>query len=145
MRARNILALGAMLTLAAVPAAAQFTTVVAPPKRETPVAQVQAAQAAADTARRTALRDMSAWVDSVAGAPAPIVDGTVVDSAAGTVEPAPEPQEAAPTEQFSEGARAPDTATALPFVLLLGLTSLGAGIALLVSRRRPEPARRRAP
>ena len=144
MRARNILALGAMLTLAATPAAAQFTTVVAPPKRETPVEQTQAAQAAADTSRRTALRDMSAWVDSVAGAPAPVVEATVVDSAAGVVEAAPEPQ-AAPTEKFSEGARAPDTATALPVLLLLGLTSLGAGIALLVTRRRPEPARRRAP
>lgn len=143
MRERNILALGAMLTLAAVPAAAQFTTVVAPPRRETPAA-TQAAQAAADTSRRTALRDMSAWVDSVAGAPAPVVEATVVDSAAGAVEPAPEPQ-AASTEKFSEGARAPDTATALPFVLLLGLTSLGAGIALLVTRRRPAPARRRAP
>ena len=143
MRARDILALGAILTLTAVPAAAQFTTVVAPPKRETPAEVTQAAQAAADTSRRTALRDMSAWVDSVAGAPAPMVTAPVVDSAAGVVEAAPEPRAAA-TERFSEGARAPDTATALPFVLLLGLTSLGAGIALLVTRRRPAPARRRA-
>lgn len=144
MRVRNILALGAMLTLAAMPAAAQFTTVVAPPKKEVPAVQAQAAQAAADTSRRTALRDMSAWVDSVAGAPAPVVAETVIDSAAGAVEPTPEPQ-AASTEKFSEGARAPDTATALPFLLLLGLTSLGAGIALLATRRRPEPVRRRAP
>jgi hypothetical protein len=132
-------ALGAIFLMMATPAAAQFTTVVAPPKK--------AAEAAAldprvtdptprDTGRRTSLKDMSAWVDSVAGSAPTVALGTqVVDSAPGEVV-APADTTAPATERFVDGARAPDTASPLPALLLLGLAAMIAGAVLLMSPRR---------
>ena len=65
-------------------AGAQFTTVVAPPPAQKQAIAAAEAKAAVprDTGHRATLQAMSAWVDSVAGVPAPAV---VTDSAAGDV------------------------------------------------------------
>ena len=148
-----------MLLLGAAPlatAGAQFTTVVAPPpaqKQAVAVAEAKKAVVPSDTGHRATLQAMSAWVDSVAGTPAPAV---VTDSAAGDVAlssdsaAAPTPRsEGAGTTRFADGARAPNTASPLPLVLVAGLGTLLVGAWLLVTGRRPATApvepRRRAP
>jgi LPXTG-motif cell wall-anchored protein len=132
---RHTFALGAMILMVASPAAAQFTTVVTPPKRVVATATVVADPTPRDTGRRATLQEMSAWVDSVAGK-APPAGGLspVVDSAAGEVVAPAEP--AAATERFSDGARAPNTASPLPALLIAGLAAMATGAALLATRRR---------
>jgi len=132
---RHTFALGAMILMIASPAAAQFTTVVAAPKRPAATASPATDPTPRDTGRRATLQEMSAWVDSVAGK-APVVASAapVVDSASGDVVVPSEP--AAETERFTDGARAPNTASALPSLLLAGLTAMVAGAALLATRRR---------
>ena len=149
MNRRLLVALSALSIFAAAsPAAAQFTTVVAPVKKPVDQAAVQEqqriAQARADTAHRATMQEMSAWVDSVAGAPKP---GTIVadsatgdvatDTAAATREPA--------TTRFQDGARAPNTASPLPILLIvgIGMTLLGLGVIFTSRRAVPAPARRR--
>ena len=137
-------------------AGAQFTTVVAPqPAQKAAIAAAAEAKAAVprDTGHRATLQAMSAWVDSVAGTPAPVV---VSDSAAGEVAVpsdsavAPSPRsEGAGTTRFADGARAPNTASPLPFILVAGLGALLLGGWLVVTGRQPATApvrpRRRAP
>jgi hypothetical protein len=136
-------------------AGAQFTTVVAPPpaQKEAIAAAEARAQVPRDTGHRATLQAMSAWVDSVAGTPAPAV---VTDSAAGDVavssDSAAVPtsrNEGAGTTRFADGARAPNTASPLPLILVAGLGALLVGAWLLVTGRQPATApvepRRRAP
>jgi hypothetical protein len=147
MQIRKVLALTAMMAVPAFTAGAQFTTVVAPPPAQKQAVAVAAAAKAApsDTGHRATLREMSAWVDSVAGAPAPSV---VTDSAAGDVALSTDTATAsvsasdnsAATTRFADGARAPNTASPLPFILVAGLGALLVGAWLLVTGRRPEPA-----
>ena len=129
------------LTLTATPAAAQFTAVVQPPKPR-PAATADAAQATpgarSDSAGRTALTDMRAWVDSAAGVIAPdsaaAVDSTRRDSthawtpSAGAVAPADSTPVA---RDAGDAVRAPDTATMLPAIAVFGLAMLAAGAWLL--------------
>ena len=132
---QHTFALGAMILMAASPAAAQFTTVVTPPKRVVATATVVADPTPRDTGRRATLQEMSAWVDSVAGKAPPAGSlPPVVDSAAGEVVAPAEP--AAATERFSDGARAPNTASPLPALLIAGLAAMVTGAALLATRRR---------
>ena len=132
---RHTFALGAMILMVASPAAAQFTTVVTPPKRVVSTATVVADPTPRDTGRRATLQEMSAWVDSVAGKAPPAGSlPPVVDSAAGEVVAPAEP--AAATERFSDGARAPNTASPLPALLIAGLAAMVTGAALLATRRR---------
>ena len=132
---RHTFALGAMILMVASPAAAQFTTVVTPPKRVVATATVVADPTPRDTGRRATLQEMSAWVDSVAGKAPPAGSlPPVVDSAAGEVVAPAEP--AAATERFSDGARAPNTASPLPALLIAGLAAMVTGAALLATRRR---------
>ena len=137
-------------------AGAQFTTVVAPPpaqKQAIAMADAKKAEVPRDTGHRATMQAMSAWVDSVAGTPAPAV---VTDSAAGEVAMStdsaavPTPRnEGAGTTRFADGARAPNTASPLPLILVAGLGALLVGAWLLVTGRQPAPApvrpRRRAP
>jgi hypothetical protein len=154
MQIRNVLALAAMIAVPAFTAGAQFTTVVAPPPAQKQAVAVAAAKATpSDTGHRATLREMSAWVDSVAGAPAPAV---VTDSAAGEVAlssdttsaPVAASRENSGTTKFADGARAPNTASPLPLILVAGLGALLVGAWLLATGRKPEPAvvepRRRA-
>ena len=146
MQTRNVLALAAMMAVPAFTAGAQFTTVVAPPPAQKQAVAVAAAAKAtpSDSGHRATLREMSAWVDSVAGAPAPTV---VTDSAAGEVAlsgdttsaPVAASSENRGTTKFADGARAPNTASPLPLILIAGLGALLVGGWLLVTGRRPEP------
>ena len=149
---------GLILAFAVAPiasAGAQFTTVVAPPPAQKQAIAVAEAKAAVprDTGHRATLQAMSAWVDSVAGTPAPAV---VTDSAAGevvvssdsAVVPSPR-NEGAGTTRFADGAPAPNTASPLPLILVAGLGALLVGGWLIVTGRQPATApvepRRRAP
>ena len=142
---RQFFALGAMMLMVATPAAAQFTTVVAPPKKVTPTVTADARVTGAtprDTGRRATLQEMSAWVDSVAGTSPTVASAPqAVDSAGGDVVAPAQP--AAPTERFTDGARAPNTASPLPVLLLAGLSAMIAGAAMLVPRKRAALATRK--
>jgi hypothetical protein len=144
MKTGHVFALGALLLVPAFGAGAQFTTVVAPPPAQK---QAVAAEAAAkaevprDTGRRATLQAMSAWVDSVAGVPAQTA--TVTDSVGGDVvvaDSTPAAVEPAGTTRFADGARAPNTASPLPFLLVAGLGALLFGGWLLVTGRQEVPA-----
>ena len=125
------------LTLTAGVAGAQFTTVVAPPPPAEAAGPAPAEVAARDTARRTALRDMSAWVDSVAGVAPAVEPGVVTDSATGSVAQT-EQEPTQPVTRFEEGARAPDTATSLPALLIGGVLVTALGTILLFTTRRRD-------
>ena len=145
MRLSMILGAAAMLTLVAIPASAQFTSVVVPPPaKAAPVAQTQTQTIAErrDSAARVTMTNMKDWVDSaaatlgVAAVPADSARAVVEAPAAQAHHEAPKaPASAAETTEFREGARAPDTATPVPMLALLGLLSLGAGLVLLRPRR----------
>jgi hypothetical protein len=122
-------------------AAGQFTTFVTPPRPRVDSAQVQATpaqqRATTDSLSRVAITNMKAWVDSAAGdvvvnrtdsagrpvaATGPVTSGATAPAESTTV--------------FRDGARAPDTATFLPLMVLVGVGALGVGIVLL--RWRPS-------
>jgi hypothetical protein len=133
-----VLAFSALLPATA---AGQFTTFVTPPRprvdsAKTVVTPAQQ-QAAADSVARVAITNMKAWVDSAAGdvvvnrvdstgrpvaAPGPVTSGTATAGAS--------------TSVFRDGARAPDTATWLPLLVLVGTGAIGVGVLLL--RWRPS-------
>ena len=151
MRLSMLFGATAVLTLFAVPASAQFTGVVMPPPaKPAPAVKQAATQTLAerrDSAGRVSLTNMKDWVDSAAATlgvvPAPAAAPTTpADSAQPPVAAtpaAPAPQHPAShtpeTTEFREGARAPNTATSIPMLALLGLVSLTAGLWLLRRRR----------
>lgn len=152
MQTRYAIALTALLIVPALSASAQFTAVVAPPpaqKQAVAMAAAKKAEVPRDTGRRATLQAMSAWVDSVAGSSAPAA--IVIDSVGGDVVAAKDsvtpPVEKQGTTRFADGARAPNTASALPLVMIAGLGALLIGAWLVGAGRRPTPAvaRRRAP
>jgi hypothetical protein len=129
----------ALMTPAALPA--QFTTFVAPPRKDSVISKkpsvVAVAKARADSASRMSLTDMKAWVDSAAGTPAPVT--AVADTAMATVDTVASPSAKAAqhtTTSFSNGAIAPNTATALPLLFATGFASLAVGLLLFGLRRR---------
>ena len=135
MKQLSIVALALVISASVVEA--QFTTVVAPPPREEAVT-TPTEVAARDTGHRTALRDMAAWVDSVAGVPAVAVEpGVVTDSAAGAVVEA-DTSRGEPVTRFENGSRAPDTATSLPALLIGGIVVTALGTILLFTTRRRD-------
>lgn len=145
-------------SLSAAGAGAQITTVISAPKRPD-AKQAEAArreEAAQDSVARVTLTNMKEWVDSAAAALALRPDtGTVpADSAAATsnvarTSPRPDsgagnvPAPATKPAEFRDGARAPNTATAIPTLALAGGALLVLGFAL---RRRTtlRAARQRA-
>ncbi len=149
MRLSLFLSSAAVLTLFAAPASAQFTgVVIPPPAKAAPVAQAPAQTGAErrDSAVRVTMTNMKDWVDSAAatlGVAAAPAGPLATDSARpAMIAPAPAahvehaaPAKAAETTEFREGARAPNTATAIPMLALLGLASLVAGLWLLRTRR----------
>ena len=117
---------------------AQITTVIAPPKRAEATAQAAARreEVAQDSVARVTLTGMKQWVDSAAQALALRPDtGTAPSEVPAAVAP-PAPQRADSTPRqpaVREGVRAPDTATQVPAVALLGAAMVLLG---LVLRRR---------
>jgi hypothetical protein len=131
-----ILALSALLPTTAL---GQFTTFVSPPRprADTTVKTTPAQQrVVTDSLSRVAITNMKAWVDSAAGDV--VVNRT--DSAGRPVAaPGPVTSSAAAAESttvFRDGARAPDTATWLPLMVLVGASAIGVGVVLL--RWRPS-------
>lgn len=118
-------------------AGAQITTYIAPPKPAmTPQMVASADSAQRDSVAAVATTNMKAWVDSAAGVTVP---ASVGDS---TVDPG-KPD----LTTFSDGAIAPNTATALPAIGLFGVVVALAGLAILMRRREsnPDASRVRAP
>ena len=120
---------------------AQFTTFVAPPRKDTnspaKPSVVAVAKARADSASRMSVTEMEAWVDSAAGAKPPV--STAADTAMANVDTVPTASPTAPqctTTSFSNGAIAPNTATPLPMLFAAGLALLVGGLVLFGLRRR---------
>ncbi|MFN2566066.1 MAG: hypothetical protein ABR499_13800 [Gemmatimonadaceae bacterium] len=133
----------AFSTLLPVAAEAQFTTFTPPRPRVDSARNVPATpaqrEAAADSMARVAITNMKAWVDSAAGdvvvnradstgrpvaATGPVTPGSTTAArrdAAG----------AESTTAFRDGAQAPDTATWLPLLVLVGTGAIGLGVVLL--------------
>lgn len=150
----------ALLLAAATPAAAQFAAVVPPPVRPAPVEVVNGDTvpvSPVDSAQMATRMDLRAWVDSAALAltlgsdtaasvSRPVgADETVADSTVRVTAPLPltpdEPQAPPPDGPVSggsvlrDGAPAPDTATPLPLLGVLGSAMTLAGLALRRRRR----------
>ena len=143
MRLSMVLGAAAVLALSAIPASAQFTGVVVPPPAKAAAvvqAQAETISERRDSAARVTMTNMKDWVDSAAAKLGVTV--APVDSALAPVNAPAAPQAAAPTParsgettEFREGAQAPNTATPIPMLALLGLVSLIAGLLLLRPRR----------
>jgi len=137
-------------------ARAQITTVIGPAKRAqaTGADSVRRERVAQDSIARVTLTDMKQWVDSAAQALALRPDtGTAPAEAPSTVAapqipPRPDSatvsrrMEVAPPE-FREGGRAPNTATAIPTLGVLGAALLVIGIVVGRRRRVPVPSKSR--
>lgn len=134
-RVRRLIAFSLIVSLPAA-AAAQFTTFIPPSTKVADSAKaVVAAQktAKADTSLNTRLTNLKTWVDSAAGVVAPSTRAQdslatpLPDSAAAAVS-ATNP---ADTAALRKGARAPETASDLPMLALIGAVTLGLGAFLL--------------
>ena len=148
-------AVAAMLAVSAARANAQITTVISAPKRSEATQQqvLQRQQATQDSVARITLTGMTQWVDSAAAALALRPD-TGTAPPADTASQAPT-RSASPTtpdsaaarppasrsDEFRDGARAPNTATQFPALALTGAALIVVALAI---RRRPRRARSRA-
>jgi hypothetical protein len=120
-------------------ASAQFTTFI--PPKNTVADSVKAIVAtqqkvAADSITHAQITNMQTWVDSAAGvAPRSMTGADTLAGAAGTVA-------SADTTTFVNGTRAPETASDLPLLALMGAMALLLGTVLLAGGR-PTTARKR--
>jgi hypothetical protein len=132
---KTLLVLGSIATLAgASRAQAQFTTFIPPQtvvqdSASRAVAVADSVKAVADTSTAVAITNMKTWVDSAAGIASP------------PITPLPDSTTLAESTTFVNGARAPETASDLPLLLLVGTAALLGGLLLLGGR---EPRRPRA-
>ena len=114
-------------------AAAQFTTFIPP---QTKVADsVKAAVAAQqktqqDSIAQTQLTNMKTWVDSAAGVTPPTTADSVANALAATNN--------GDTAAFRNGMRAPETASDLPLLVVIGVLALGLGTLLLGGGTAPR-------
>jgi hypothetical protein len=132
------LAILAFSTLLPTAAEGQFTAFTPPRQRVDTTARraptpAEQKQATADSIARVTITNMKAWVDSAAGdVVVNRVDSTGRPVAATGPVTSPAPAAAAEsTTTFRDGARAPDTATYLPLLLLVGTGAVGLGVLLL--------------
>lgn len=146
MRLSMLLGAAAVLTLCSVEASAQFTGLVVPPRPKVAAAADTTPKTVGqmrDSVGRVSLTNMKDWVDSAAAtlgvpvAPA-VTDSATVPAPVTPPSPARAQDPAVPargTTEFREGAAAPNTATPIPLLALLGFSSLAAGLWLLRRRR----------
>jgi hypothetical protein len=127
-----------ILAFAPAVAHAQITTYVpVPVQSDSAKAAVVATRAAqADSSTKATLTNMKTWVDSAAGiAAAP--DTAVTTVATNTTTTSTSPATGRPvTTTFSNGAVAPETASTLPLIALVGLAALSLGTVMLAGRGR---------
>lgn len=120
-----------IIALAPATAAAQFTTFISPPnpiKDSIKAAVVAEQKAAVDSVTRAQIANMKTWVDSAAGIVVPATDTAfVVKTITG---------DTVTTVIKSSGMLAPNTASAVPFLLVTGILGMLIGIAMI---RRPQP------
>ena len=153
MKVSKFLGVAIVSALVAAPAAAQFTAVVAPPKPKVEPVAIAALPAAAktDSLVKVTMTNMKDWVDSAAASLGAAVTPALADTTAraGTPPLAVPARPAAPvapvapppahaTTEFRDGAPAPNTATPLPLVALLGALTLASGLWLLRPRRAAQ-------
>jgi hypothetical protein len=123
-----------ILATAPAAAAAQFTTFITPPNpaKDSIKAAVAAEQkASSDSITRAQITNMKTWVDSAAGVVVPATDTAFrVQTITGDT-----------VAVTSTGLVAPNTASAVPFLLLTGILGLLLGIAMV---RRPQEKPQRA-
>lgn len=133
MHPRALLAL-VLLAVAPAAASAQFTTYIAPPRKvdtiKTPT--VAEAKAKADSATRATLGNMKAWVDSAAGETVPAESAAVATTTTTTSNG----ETTTETTAFRNGAAAPETASDLPMLALIGFAALSLGTVMLAGRGR---------
>jgi LPXTG-motif cell wall-anchored protein len=145
-----------LLVIGAAEARAQITTVIGPPKRAqtTTADSARREQVAQDSVARVTLTNMKEWVDSAAHALALRPDTGTVPAETPSTAPATVPatqvplrpdsatrsrrMETAPPE-FREGARAPNTATSIPTLALVGAALVVLGVAVGRRRRATDP------
>jgi uncharacterized membrane protein len=124
-------------------AGAQFTTFIPPQNKvadSVKAAVVAEQKAQADSVAAMQITNMKTWVDSAAGiAPTPT---TAADSLATAI--AANDSTTTSASQFPNGTRAPETASALPLLVLLGTVALALGGVLLVRGREDRTAKARA-
>ena len=132
---RRLIAISLIASMPAA-AAAQFTTFIPPQVKVADSAKaIVAAQktATADTSLNVRLTNLKTWVDSAAGVVAPSTQArdslaaTTSDSAALVASKT----NASDTAALRNGARAPETASDLPMLALIGAATLGLGALLL--------------
>lgn len=126
--------LAVLATVVPAIASAQFTTFVPPASHTDSVraAVVAEQKAQADSVTHTTLTNMKAWVDSAAGVSVAQSDSAAAANAAAPGAIAPSPT----TTSFADGAAAPETASPLPLLALVGLAALSLGTVLLAGRGR---------
>ena len=127
-----------LATIASLPATAhaQFTTFIPPRPRAADSVKAAAAvqqKAATDSAVSAQLTNMKTWVDSAAGIAGPPV--TAADSLAAGL---PATATAADTATFGNGIPAPETASDLPLLALVGAALLAIGV-LMLGMEEPQP------
>lgn len=144
---RILVAAAALLAGSAAEAAAQFTGVVTPPpRRQAAIAHADSASrgpGARDTTNAARLTDMKTWVDSAtvalagnAAPPSAAAADTAADSTTRAGVAAGRRRVAAATPAtMHDGARAPNTATPLPTLAVLGAFGIGSGLVLMGRRR----------
>jgi hypothetical protein len=124
--------LAAALAVTANVANAQITTYVAPGRnpKPTPEAVATADSVRKDSVAQTAMTNMKTWVDSASGVPVPAYVGRV-DSAALTNDPG-----RPVVTTFSNGTTAPETASDLPALAVIGVLALVLGT-IILERQSP--------
>ena len=132
----RVVVVGLGLAISVSTANAQITTYIAPPRQPKPTPQMVAA---ADSVRQDsiatmAMTNMKSWVDSAAGVviPSSVGDSTRAPSSTGDSLPP------AIVTTFEDGAVAPETASELPTIGVLGLFAFAAGAILLAGRAKPR-------
>jgi hypothetical protein len=127
-----VVALG--LSIFAGNANAQVTTYIAPPRpaKATPQMVAAADSARADSAAAMAMTNMKSWVDSAAGIAVPAAVGDT--SRADSLPPVS-------VTTFEDGAPAPNTASVLPTIGLIGIVAFAAGAILLAGGPGPRRPR----
>jgi hypothetical protein len=132
---RRLIVLSLIVSMPAA-AAAQFTTFIPPQTKVADSAKAAVAAqktAQADTSINTRLTNLKTWVDSAAGVAAP---STQAQDSLGTANPdsaavRSSATNASDTAALRNGARAPETASDLPLLALVGAVTLGLGALLL--------------